>query len=174
MQHGGRAATYASAIDWLVTAGVVLPCTKVRAGELPLRAFADAASFKLYSSDVGLLVQQAGVPKELILNALPSLYPGAVTENYIAEALAANGFDLFYWTSGQTAELDFVLQRGMDIIPVEVKRGTNVRSRSLDVYRKTQDVPRAIRFSEQNFGREGTLLSLPLYAAFAVEKTGQP
>lgn len=168
VQHGGRAATYAAAIDWLITAGIVLPCTKVKAGELPLRAFEDASSFKLYSSDVGLLVQQAGIPKELILRDLPNLYLGAVTENYVAESLRTNGYELFYWTSDQTAEIDFLLQQGMDIIPIEVKKGTKVRSRSLDVYRKRYDVTKAIRFSERNFGQEGDLVSLPLYAAFTL------
>jgi predicted AAA+ superfamily ATPase len=142
---------------------------KVKAGELPLRAFEDTSSFKLYSSDVGLLVQQAGIPKELILKDLPNLYLGAVTENYVAQSVRAQGNDLFYWTSDQTAELDFLLQCGMDIIPIEVKKGTKVRSRSLDVYRKKYDVTKAIRFSERNFGLEGQLISLPLYAAFALE-----
>ena len=172
VQHGGRAATFASAIDWLITSGIVLPCTKVRAGELPLRAFEDVSSFKLYSSDVGLLVQQAGIPKELILRDLPNLYLGAVTENYVAQSLRTNGFDLLYWTSDQTAELDFLLQRGMDVVPVEVKKGTKVRSRSLDVYRKKYSAPMAVRFSERNFGRDDTLVSLPLYAAFALERKG--
>ena len=169
VQHGGRAATFAAAIDWLITAGVVLPCTKVKAGELPLRAFEDVSSFKLYSSDVGLLVQQAGIPKELILKDLPNLYLGAVTENYVAQSLRAMGYDLFYWTSDQTAELDFLLQCGMEILPIEVKKGTKVRSRSLDVYRKRYNVAKAVRFSERNFGKEGTLISLPLYAVFALE-----
>ncbi len=141
----------------------------MKAGELPLRAFEDVSSFKLYSSDVGLLVQQAGIPKELILKDLPNLYLGAVTENYVAQSLRAMGYDLFYWTSDQTAELDFLLQCGMEILPIEVKKGTKVRSRSLDVYRKRYDVAKAVRFSERNFGREGALISLPLYAAFALE-----
>lgn len=170
VQHGGRAATFAAAIDWLVTAGVVLSCTKVRAGTLPLRAFEDVSSFKLYSSDVGLLVQQAGIPKELILKDLPNLYLGAVTENYVAESLRANECDLFYWTSDQTAEIDFLLQRGMDVVPVEVKKGKNVRSRSLDVYRKRYATRMAIRFSERNFGEADGLVSLPLYAVFALDK----
>ena len=79
------------------------------------------------------------------------------------------GYDLFYWTSDQTAELDFLLQCGMEILPIEVKKGTKVRSRSLDVYRKRYNVAKAVRFSERNFGRDGTLISLPLYAAFALE-----
>ena len=103
---------------------------------------------------------------------LPNLYLGAVTENYVAQSLRTNGFDLFYWTSDQTAELDFLLQRGMDVVPVEVKKGTKVRSRSLDVYRKKYSAPMAVRFSERNFGRDDTLVSLPLYAAFALERKG--
>lgn len=168
LQHGGRAAAYATAIDWLITAGVVLPCNRVSTGQLPLRAFADHAAFKLYSSDVGLLIQQAGIPREIILQDLPNIYTGAVTENYVAQALRAKGYDLFYWTSGQTAELDFLLQRGLDIIPVEVKKGTKVRSRSLDVYRKKNAAPRAIRFSARNFGKENGLISLPLYSVFSI------
>ncbi len=169
VQHGGRAATYAAAIDWLITAGVVLPCTKVNTGQIPLRAFADASSFKLYHADTGLLIQQAGIPREVILQDMPNIYTGAVTENYVAQALCANGYDLFYWTSGQTAEIDFLLQRGIDIIPIEVKKSTKVRSKSLEVYCKRNPVNRAIRFSARNFGEADGLLSLPLYSVFAVE-----
>ena len=168
MQHGGRAATYAAAIDWLSTAGVVLPCQRVQTGQIPLRAFADAAAFKLYSSDVGLLIQQAGIPREIILQDLPNIYLGAVTENYVAQSLWARGYELYYWTSGQTAELDFLLQKDLDIIPVEVKRGTKVRSRSLDVYRKQNACRAAIRLSARNFGQTDGLRSLPLYSVFTL------
>ena len=168
VQHGGRAATYAAAIDWLVTAGIVLPCQRVQSGQIPLRAFADASAFKLYSSDVGLLIQQAGIPREIILQDLPNIYTGAITENYVAQSLRARGYELYYWTSGQTAELDFLLQKDLDIIPVEVKKGTKVRSRSLDVYRQKNACRTAIRLSARNFGESNGLRSLPLYSVFTL------
>ncbi len=159
----------APAIDWLITAGVVLPCVKAATGQIPLKAFEERASFKLYNADVGLLVQQAEIPKELILQALPNIYLGAVTENYAAQALTSNGFSLHYWTSKQTAEIDFLLQQGVEVIPVEIKRGTKVRSRSLTEYCKNNPVTKALRFSEKNFGKEGILYSMPLYSMFALK-----
>ena len=170
VQHGGRANTFAGAIDWLEASGVALCCKKLTGALLPLAAYEDAASFKLYFSDVGLLVSKAGIPRELVLSDVANIFMGAVTENYLAQALKAAGQKLYYWTSNQTAEIDFVLQSSQGIVPVEVKKGTKVRSRSLEVFVKSNAYDYAMRFSARNFGKEDRLKSVPLYAAFCLEK----
>jgi predicted AAA+ superfamily ATPase len=119
-------------------------------------------------SDVGLLVMKAGIPQQTVLSGESNLFMGSVTENYIAQALAANGYQLYYWTSENTAELDFVMQKGTDIIGIEVKKGVKTRSKSLSVFIGKYAPAYSIRFSEKNFGKTDTILTIPHYAAFCV------
>ncbi len=92
---------------------------------------------------------------------------GAPVENYVAQSLVAQGHDLLYWTSKGKAEIDFVIEGDSAAgIPVEVKSSRKVRSKSLSVYREKYKPARAIRLSEKNFGFEGGIKSIPLYAAF--------
>ena len=97
-----------------------------------------------------------------------NLFMGSVAENYVAQTLAANGHALRYWAGEYAAELDFVLQKGGDIIGVEVKKGIKTRSKSLNVFDRKYSPAYSIRFSEKNFGKEGNILALPHYAAFCV------
>jgi len=110
----------------------------------------------------------AGVPQQTILSGEANLFMGSVTENYIAQALSANGYPLFYWTSEHTAELDFVIQKGTDIIGIEVKKGVKTRSKSLSVFTQKYSPAYSIRFSEKNFGKSGDILAIPHYAAFCI------
>ena len=93
---------------------------------------------------------------------------GAVTENYVAQQLTAKGYDLYYWESGSTAELDFVLQKGSQIIGIEVKKGEHVRSRSLSIFINSFKPAFSIRLSLKNFGEKDRLKSIPLYATFCI------
>lgn len=93
---------------------------------------------------------------------------GAVTENYVAQQLTAKGYDLYYWESGSTAELDFVLQRDSKIIGIEVKKGEHVRSRSLDVFINSFKPAYSVRLSLKNFEEKNSLKTIPLYAAFCI------
>lgn len=93
---------------------------------------------------------------------------GAVTENYVAQQLVAKGYDLYYWESGSTAELDFVLQKDNQIIGIEVKKGEHVRSRSLSVFVNSYKPTCSIRLSLKNFGAKDGLKAVPLYAIFCI------
>ena len=168
VQKGGSAALFGAAIDWLAQAGVVLKCHKINHAINPLPVYEDLSSFKLYMSDVGLLVMKAGLPQQTVLSGEANLFMGAVAENYIAQALTSNGRPLFYWTSDHEAEVDFVLQKGVDIIGVEVKKGVKTRSKSLSVFTQKYSPAYSIRFSEKNFGQSENNLALPHYAAFCV------
>jgi len=93
---------------------------------------------------------------------------GAIAENYTAVSLKAKGYPLYYWESGGTAEIDFILQRGEEVIPVEVKTGIHTKSRSLAVYRERYAPAHAVRISQKNFGLENGIKSIPLYAVFCM------
>jgi len=169
-QRGGTATIFGSAIDWLNFAGVVLKCTRIEHGLMPVSVYSDLSSFKLYMSDVGILTMKSQISQQVILSSgdVENIYLGAVTENYVAQALRSNQNDLFYWTSEGIAELDFVLQKGNDIIPVEVKTGIRTKSRSLSVFCEKYKPSYSIRISSKNFGFENNIKSVPLYAVFCV------
>jgi predicted AAA+ superfamily ATPase len=93
---------------------------------------------------------------------------GAISENYTAQALNARGYSLYYWTSQHSAELDFVLQKGKDIVGIEVKKGIKTHSKSLNQFIQIYKPAYSIRFSEKNFGQSENILAIPHYAAFCV------
>ncbi|MEG2958732.1 MAG: ATP-binding protein [Oscillospiraceae bacterium] len=168
IQKGGGAAMFGASIEWLSLAGVVLKCQKIEQAYEPISVYADLSSFKLYMGDVGLLTMKSGISQQTVLTGEGNTFMGALTENYVAEQLAAKGYDLFYWANSNTAELDFVLQQGNQIVGVEVKKGEHVRSRSLSVFNDSYHPAYSIRFSLKNFGETNGLKSVPLYAAFCI------
>ena len=168
VQRGGSASLFGESIDYLEQAGIVLKCQKIDQALDPIAVYADLSAFKLYTGDVGLLVMKSGISQQTILTGESNLFMGSITENYIAEAFTANGHALYYWTSEHIAELDFVLQKSADIIGVEVKKGVKVQSKSLSVFIKRYSPAFSIRFSEKNFGKSESIVSVPLYAAFCV------
>jgi predicted AAA+ superfamily ATPase len=169
-QRGGTATIFGEAIEWLDFAGVVLKCQRIEQGVMPIAVYSDLASFKLYMSDVGLLTMKSGISQQAVLSAgeIENTFLGAVTENYVAQALRNNHYGLYYWTNEGTAELDFVLQKGDDIIAVEVKTGTRVKSRSLNMFVTKFGPAYSIRISAKNFGFENNIKSVPLYAVFCI------
>jgi predicted AAA+ superfamily ATPase len=174
VQKGGSASLFGASIDWLAQANVVMKCQRIEQAVNPIAVYADLSSFKLYMSDVGLLITKSGIPQQTVLSGEANLFMGAVTENYIAQALTSSGHNLFYWTSDYQAELDFVFQKDTEIVGIEVKKGVHVKSRSLSVFIQKYAPSYSIRFSEKNFGRgdnaaaENGIISIPLYAAFCV------
>ena len=137
---------------------------------MPLEMHKDLASFKLYMSDVGLFVNKARYPLyQIDLDTTPTMIAmGPLTEHYVANELRQKGYESYYWESDGKAELDFIIQKEMDIIPIEVKTSTHTKARSLDIYMKTYSPKYAIRISEKNFGFENNIKSVPLYAVFCI------
>lgn len=168
VQKGGSAALFGASIEWLNLAGVVLKCQRINQAYEPIAVYADLSAFKLYMGDVGLLTMKSGISQQTVLSGEGNTFMGAVTENYVAQQLVAKGYDLYYWESGSTAELDFVLQKGRQIIGIEVKKGEHVRSRSLSVFVSSYKPSHSIRLSLKNFGEKDNLKSVPLYAVFCV------
>ena len=174
IQRGGSSSIFGEAIDWLETANVVNKCFSLTTPEIPLNVYKDFSSFKLYMSDTGLLTMKSRTPQEIILNLgeNDNRFLGAIAENYVAQHFAAREKDLFCWRSdsksGGQAEIDFVLQEDAEIIPVEVKAGEHVTSRSLSVFIKKYNPSYSIRISGKNFGYENGIKSVPLYAVFCI------
>jgi len=168
VQKGGSATLFGASIDWLVQAGVLLKCRKIDHAYNPIPVYEDLSSFKLYMSDVGLLVMKSGLPQQTVLSGESNIFMGAVAENYTAQTLTSNGYPLYYWTSEHIAEVDFIIQKETDIIGIEVKKGTKTRSKSLNVFIGKYSPAYSIRFSENNFGKIDNTLAIPHYAAFCV------
>lgn len=161
-----RASLYGTAIDWLVQSGIVLKCTKCEQGLMPLAAYEDLSSFKLYFSDTGIFSVRIQLTKQSF--ALASQFLGSLTENYVAVQLKANGYNLNYWESNSTAEIDFVIIKNGVVVPVECKTNINVRSKSLQSFVKRYNIKESIRLSGRNFGLDNGIKSVPLYAAWCV------
>ena len=169
ISRGGTSSIFGEAILWLKNSGIVNQVYKAEA-ELPLEMYKDLASFKLYMSDVGLFVNKAKYPLyQIDLSSQPTMIAmGPLTEHYVANELRIKGYELYYWESKGKAELDFLIQKDVNIVPIEVKSSTHIKARSLDLYMKTYNPKYAIRISEKNFGLENNIKSVPLYAVFCI------
>jgi predicted AAA+ superfamily ATPase len=165
---GGNREKFQTAIDWLLQANLLLPCPRIELPQSPLSAYKSDSHFKLYLSDTGLLVSLARIQFNEIKQGSTMMYRGFLTENYVAQTLFAKGMGLYFWESGNQAEVDFILNLQGNIIPVEVKASENVRSKSLKSYIERYHPPYAIRVSALNFGFAGNIKSVPLYAVFCI------
>ena len=173
IKSGARAHDYEMPLQWLEAAGVINRCVRVSEGRVPLTAFADPGAFKIYMADTGLLCSRFDIAASLVLSGDHRMdgFRGALTENYIMQALVTAGIQPYYWTLQQNAELDFVFQdRQGNIIPLEAKSAEHVRAKSLGMFMKRYDCPYAIRVSARNFGFENGIQSIPLYALFCLMK----
>ena len=171
IRKGATAGLFGDSIAWLVMAGIALECDRVTRGEVPVKVSRDISSFKLYMSDVGLLSCFSGImPENIIRQELSDVYKGALAENYVAQALCAGGHELYYWTSdAPSAEVDFLIQKAGDVVPVEVKYDQNVHGKSMRHFSNMYHPKEMIRISARNFGvDESGLVSVPLYAAFCI------
>ena len=169
ISKGGTSSIFGEAILWLKNSGIVNQVYKATA-ELPLEIHKDLTSFKLYMSDVGLFVNKARYPLyQIDLSSQPTMISmGPLTEHYVANELKVKGFETYYWESDGKAELDFLIQKDIDIVPIEVKSNVHTKARSLDLYMKKYNPKYAIRISEKNFGFENGIKSVPLYAVFCI------
>jgi len=171
IKSGARAYDYETPLDWMTSAGIINKCVRITEGKLPLVAYADNESFKIYMMDTGLLCSKFGIAANVIMSGVPSFdgFKGALAENYICQCLVANGITPFYWASPGKAELDFAFQDQQgNIVPLEAKSADNVKSKSLNRFVELYKPEYAIRVSAKNFGYENGIKSVPLYAVFCV------
>ena len=168
VKPGARAREYEDALSWLTQAGLVHKIYRTSKPALPISGYDDLTAFKLYLYDVGLLRRMSLLDPIAIKEGdrLFVEFKGSLSENYILQSLI-HQFEGTprYWTSGNQAEVDFVLQYKNQIIPVEVKSGLSIRGKSLAFYQKQFQPPVSIRFSMKNLRMDDRLLNLPLFLA---------
>ncbi len=166
VKKGWRSKDLEDALEWLIAAGLVYKVCKIEKPFIPLSSYADDTSFKLYMSDVGLLRKLSKLPYEVVLDATPNYkeFKGSMTENYVLCELLENGCDVaYYWSSGNTAEVDFIVQSGTEIVPIEVKSEKNVKARSLAEYRKRYEPKYSVKTSMRIETNGIEVLNVPLY-----------
>ena len=168
IKSGARASQYGESIDWLIRAGIVNKCVKCTQGFMPPSAFLDLTAFKLYYSDTGIMSARTGMNLERLLGNEADHFRGIFAENYVACALRSNGYELLYWESEGSAEVDFLIIKDNHVIPVECKAGDHVKAKSLKVYREKYHPIYSIRISTRNFGMVDQIKSVPLYAVFCI------
>ena len=168
VKKGWRAKDLEDALEWLIDAGLIYKVRRIEKPAFPLSSYADDTAFKIYMCDVGLLRCLSGLPYSAMAGnfELYSEFKGAMAENYVlCEFLKAGQKEAFFWTSGNSAEVDFVIQEDNMIIPVEVKASQNVRARSLAEYRKKYKPELAMKISGVDKINGKEVLNFPLYAA---------
>ncbi len=176
VKEGARAREYEDALQWLCDANLAYKIYRSTAPGLPISAYDDLTAFKLYMADVGLLRRLSLLAPSAFGegNRLFVEFKGALSENYVLQALH-NQFEAMprYWTSeNPNYEVDFLIQRENDIVPVEVKSESNVESRSLKKYKEKygDKVKLRVRFSLNNLRLDNDLLNIPLFMADYADK----
>lgn len=167
LKSGGRAKDFEIAIMWLAEAGLLHQVNRCTNAELPLDGFADTVAFKLYLLDVGLLGAMVNLEAQTLLdgNAFFAQYKGAFTEQYVLQQLVAVVTpSVYYWTASEgKAEVDFLIQAGNTVLPIEVKAEENLKSKSLKSYRDKFHPSAVIRTSMSDYREDNGFFNIPLY-----------
>ncbi len=168
IREGARAKDYETAIMWLSDCGLVHKVSRVNAAGIPLRAYEDLKAFKLFVVDVGLLGCMTGLRQRTLLegNDLFVEFKGALTEQYVCQQLKTmEDLDVYYYTNDRgSCEVDFIIDTGEQVVPVEVKAEVNLRAKSLKTYYEKFSPQISVRTSMADYKREEWLVNLPLYA----------
>lgn len=174
VKEGARAREYENAVNWLYSADMVRKVYRISKPGLPLSAYDDLTAFKIYMGDVGLLRKHSHLATSAFTenNRLFTEFKGALTENYVLQCIARQ-FEVKprYWANAQY-EVDFIIQRENDIVPIEVKAGENVKATSIKNYYKLyeDETPIIVRLSLRNLSLDGNVLNVPLFLADKLDK----
>ena len=167
-KKGGRAKEFEVAIQWLIDAGLVIRVGRASSPTMPLKVYEDLSAFKLYLLDVGLLGAMAEVdPATLILPNDMKEGKGMFTENFVCTHLAASiEQSIFYYSKDNSPmEIDFMIQHGTNIVPIEVKSEENLKSKSLSVFLQQHENMHGVRFSMSPYREQERMTNVPLYGA---------
>jgi len=168
IKEGSRAKDYEMAMLWLTDCGLVHKVQRVATPSLPLKAYEDLKAFKLFILDVGLLSCMVRLNQTVLLdgNDLFKEFKGALTEQYVLQQLKTlEGIETYYWTNDRgSAEIDFLVDNGSDVFPIEVKAETNLKAKSLKTYYEKFSPEISIRTSMMDYKKEEWLINLPLWA----------
>lgn len=167
VRQGGRAKEYEGALMWLCDCGLVHRISRVNAAGIPLKAYEDLKAFKLFTVDVGLLSCMTGLRQRTLLegSGLFTEFKGALTEQYVCQQFKTlDNIGLYYYTNGRgSCEVDFIIDTGEQIVPVEVKAEVNLKAKSLKTYCEKFRPEISVRTSMADYRKEDWLLNLPLY-----------
>lgn len=164
---GARAKDFEVAIQWLMDAGLVYKSEKVVQAKMPLKFYVDVASFKLFLLDCGLLGAMSETPPERLLVAENGMEEskGAFTENYVmSQLVATRDMAVFYYSNDSKLEIDFLIQHGGDIVPIEAKAEENLRAKSLARFVSLHPEMHGVRFSMSDYREQEWMTNVPLYA----------
>jgi len=168
IKEGARAKEFELAIEWLQDCGLIYKVYKVNKPAIPLKAYIDFSSFKLYLLDVGLLGALSELDAESILegNDIFTEFKGALTEQYVLQQIVSNTVYKPYYYAGEksTYEVDFLIQKGKSVVPIEVKAEENLRAQSLKFYYEKFQPDYVVRTSTADYREQEWLINLPLYA----------
>jgi uncharacterized protein len=167
VKKGARAKDFELALSWLYDSGLVYRVNKVSKPGIPLKAYEDISSFKLFMLDLGLLGAFTDLDVTAILqgNHLFEEFKGAFTEQYVLQQLLTRNINPYYWSSDQsTAEIDFIIQVSGQVYPIEVKSEENLKAKSLKVFAEKYKIPLSIRTSMSPYRKEDWLINLPLFS----------
>ena len=174
IREGARARDYETALMWLCDCGLVHKVSRINTANIPLKAYEDLKAFKLFVVDVGLLSCMVGLRQQTLLdgNDLFVEFKGALTEQYVCQQLkTVEDLNIYYYTNDRgSCEVDFVVDTGEQIIPVEVKAEVNLRAKSLKTYHEKFSPTVSIRTSMSDYKEEDWLINLPLYAIEQIKK----
>lgn len=174
IKEGARAKEYEMALLWLTDCGLVHMVNRVTAPSLPLKAYEDLKAFKLFLLDVGLLSCMVRLRQDVLLdrNELFKEFKGALTEQYVLQQLKTlKNINTYYWTNDRnSAEVDFLIDNGEDVIPLEVKAEVNLQAKSLKTFREKFNPKISLRTSMADYKKEDWLINLPLYAIGTIDK----
>jgi predicted AAA+ superfamily ATPase len=174
IKEGARAKEYELALLWLTDCGLVHKVSRVTAPSLPLKAYEDLKAFKLYLLDVGLLSCMVRLRQDVLLdgNELFKEFKGALTEQYVQQQLKTlKDINTYYWTNDRnSAEIDFLIDNGKAVIPVEVKAEVNLQAKSLKTFCEKFSPETSIRTSMADYKKEDWLVNLPLYAIGGIDR----
>ncbi len=166
VRPGARAREYEDALLWLCRAGLIYKVGICNKPLLPMSAYEDLSIFKIYALDIGILRRLAGMEPN-VYQAPADLFKefrGALTENYVLQSLLTQtDMTMRYWSSGNSAELEFLLQYENNIIPIDAKAGNSIKSKSMATYTKSYAPLLRLRYSMLNLKHDGTLLNIPLF-----------
>lgn len=168
IRDGARARDYRLAITWLTQAGIATPVLRISRPGIPLAPYADDAIFKLFTLDVGLLAAMAGLDEASVIagNSAFTEFRGALTEQYVCQQLVSDcGLVPFYWSAeNSSGEIDFLVQAGSSVYPIEVKAEESLRAKSLRAFSGRYEGMSPRRFSMSGFRDQGWMRNIPLYA----------
>ena len=168
IRDGARAKEYEQAIEWLQDSGLIYKVCRIAKPFMPLSAYQELNIFKIFMADIGLLCALSRLDVRTIIDgsSIFTEFKGALTEQYVLQQLkAVPEVYPYYWSSGERAEIDFVIQHQDKIIPVESKAAANLRAKSLKSYCDKYSPETALRFSLSDYKQTGNLYDIPLYMA---------